>query len=169
VELIERAAPLHDIGKIGIPDAILLKPGELTEQEFADMRRHTTIGTEILSGSTSSLLGLAEQIALTHHERWDGTGYPAGLRDEDIPVPGRIAAIADVFDALTHKRPYKPAWPVDEAVREVLGQRGRQFDPDLIDVFATLDHAALLTRAREDPLAVESSRPLPAPPVAGIA
>jgi putative two-component system response regulator len=169
VELIERAAPLHDIGKIGIPDAILLKPGGLTEEEFAEMKRHTTIGTEILSGSSSALLGLAEQIALTHHERWDGNGYPAGLRGEEIPLPGRIAAIADAFDALTHKRPYKLAWPVDQAVREVLAQRGRQFDPHLIDVFATLDHAALLSRAADDPLAVDLSGPLPVSPIARIA
>ena len=168
-ESVERAAPLHDIGKIGIPDAILLKPGVLTGHEFAQMRAHTTIGTEILSGSSSSLLELAEQIALTHHERWDASGYPAGLRGEEIPVAGRIAAIADVFDALTHERPYKPAWPVDRAVGEILAQRGRQFDPDMVDAFATLDHAALLSRAREGRLTVGGSRPLPARPVAGTA
>jgi response regulator RpfG family c-di-GMP phosphodiesterase len=161
-ELIERAAPLHDIGKIGIPDAILLKPGGLTPSEYAEMQAHTTIGTEILSGSGSALLELAQQIALTHHERWDGSGYPTGLRGEEIPIAGRIAAIADVFDALTHERPYKPAWSVDRAVGEVLAGQGRQFDPDVVDAFTTLDHAELLTRARGDRFAMNGSRTLPA-------
>jgi putative two-component system response regulator len=155
--LIERAAPLHDIGKIGIRDAVLLKPGKLSRAEFAEIKRHTTIGAEILSGSSSSLLSLAEQIALSHHERWDGTGYPAGLREEEIPQPGRIAAVADVFDALTHERPYKAAWPVEHAIAEVLSQRARQFDPVVLDAFAALDHVALLGPAR-------SSRLAPAPP-----
>jgi putative two-component system response regulator len=148
VELIERAAPLHDIGKIGISDAILLKPGRLTEQEFAAIKAHTTIGAEILSGSKSSLLRLAERIALSHHERWDGGGYPEGRRGDEIPLAGRIVAVADVFDALTHERPYKLAWPVEEAVGEVLSQRGRQFDPDVLDAFAALDHRALLSRVQ---------------------
>ena len=160
-ELLRRAAPLHDIGKIGIPDAILLKPGKLTEEEFAEMKTHTTIGAGILSGSQSALLVLAERIALSHHERWDGGGYPAGCRGEEISLAGRIVAIADVFDALTHERPYKRAWPVDEAVGEVLGQRGRQFDPDLLDVFATLDHAALLRPVRQRERGVGVSPPLP--------
>jgi putative two-component system response regulator len=159
--LLRRAAPLHDLGKIGIPDALLLKPGRLTEQEFAEMQTHTTIGAEILSGSTSSLLGLAEQIALSHHEHWDGCGYPAGLRGAEIPVAGRITAIADVFDALTHARPYKRAWPVDDAVDEVLGQRGRQFDPNLLDAFASLDHAALLTPARHERFTIDVAPGLP--------
>jgi putative two-component system response regulator len=154
VELIRRAAPLHDIGKIGIPDAILLKPGKLTDSEFAVVKRHTTIGAEILSGSRSSLLRLAERIALSHHERWDGRGYPHRLCGEEIPLAGRIAAVADVFDALTHERPYKAAWPLKAAVEEVLGQRGRQFDPALIDAFAALDHAALLSRVAERELPV---------------
>lgn len=154
VELIERAAPLHDIGKIGIPDAILLKPGPLNDSEFAAVKRHTTIGAEILSGSRSSLLRLAERVALSHHERWDGSGYPHRLAGEEIPLPGRIVAVADVFDALTHKRPYKPAWPVGSAVTEILGQRGRQFDPELVDAFAALDHATLLTPVSERELAL---------------
>jgi putative two-component system response regulator len=149
VELIRRAAPLHDIGKIGIPDAILLKPGKLSEAEFEEMRTHTTIGAEILSGSRSPLLRLAERIALTHHERWDGGGYPRGLSGEEIPLAGRIVAMADVFDALTHERPYKEAWPVDKAVAEILGQAGRQFDPGLVDAFSKLDHPTLLSRVRE--------------------
>jgi putative two-component system response regulator len=144
VELIRRAAPLHDIGKIGISDAILLKPGKLTDAEFAAMQRHTTIGAEILSGSESSLLRLAERIALSHHERWDGNGYPHRLCGEEIALAGRIVAVADVFDALTHERPYKKAWPADQAVAEVIAQRGRQFDPALVDAFARLDHSALL-------------------------
>jgi putative nucleotidyltransferase with HDIG domain len=158
VELVRRAAPLHDIGKIGIPDAILLKPGKLTDSERAAVKRHTTIGAEILSGSRSSLLRVAERIALSHHERWDGKGYPHRLGGEEIPLAGRIVAVADVFDALTHERPYKKAWPLEPAVDEVLGQRGRQFDPALVDAFATLDHAALLRRVEEQELAVNDSR-----------
>lgn len=149
VELIGQAAPLHDVGKIGIPDGILLKPGKLTDREFAAIKTHTTIGAEILSGSQSRLLNLAEQIALTHHERWDGTGYPHRLARDAIPIAGRIAAIADVFDALTHERPYKQAWSVEQAVQEVLSQRGRQFDPRVVDAFAALDHRALLNNATE--------------------
>jgi len=149
VELIRRAAPLHDIGKIGIPDVILLKPGKLSHQEFEVIKTHTRIGAEILSGSKSPLLRLAQRIALTHHERWDGGGYPAGLSREEIPQAGRIVAVADVFDALTHERPYKEAWPVEKAVGEILGQAGRQFDPGLVDVFSRLDHATLLNPLKE--------------------
>jgi putative two-component system response regulator len=167
-ELIARAAPLHDIGKIGIPDAILLKPGRLTEQEFAEMKTHTTIGGEILSGSKSTLLVLAEQIALSHHERWDGRGYPEGRRGEEIPLASRIVAIADVFDALTHERPYKRAWPVDQAVDEVLSQSAQQFDPDLLDAFATLDHSALLTRVGHGHPRVEAPPLLPDRRLAGL-
>jgi putative two-component system response regulator len=148
VELIARAAPLHDIGKIGIPDVILLKPGRLMDEEFEIIKTHTIIGAEILAGSQSPLLRLAEDIALTHHERWDGRGYPGGLSGDAIPVGGRIVAVADVFDALTHERPYKQPWPVDEAVAEILSQAGRQFDPGVVDAFATLDHVTLLSRAR---------------------
>ncbi|MGH2918861.1 MAG: HD domain-containing phosphohydrolase [Solirubrobacteraceae bacterium] len=149
VELIARAAPLHDVGKIGISDTILLKPGKLTDEEFEVIKTHTTIGAEILAGSRSPLLRLAEQIALTHHERWDGGGYPGGLRGDAIPLPGRIAAVADVFDALTHDRPYKRAWPVQDAVAEIVSQAGRHFDPGVVDAFATLDHETLLTRVQE--------------------
>jgi putative two-component system response regulator len=149
VELIWRAAPLHDIGKIGIPDAILLNPGKLTPTEFAVMKTHVTIGAEILAGSQSPLLRLAERIALTHHERWDGRGYPRRQRGEKIPLAGRIVAVADVFDALTHERPYKKASAVSSAVAEILSQRGRQFDPGVVDAFASLDHPTLLKRVRE--------------------
>lgn len=143
VELVRRAAPLHDIGKIGISDVILLKPGKLTDDEFEVIKTHTTIGAGILSGSHSPLLRLAEEIALTHHERWDGRGYPRGLSGEEIPLEGRIVAVADVFDALSHERPYKEAWPVEDAVTEILSQAGRQFDPGLVDAFSRLDHTTL--------------------------
>lgn len=144
VDLIGRAAPLHDIGKIGIPDSILLKPGKLSEGEFDVIRTHASIGGAILSGSQSPLLRRAEQIARTHHERWDGRGYPAGLSQDRIPLAGRIVAVADVFDALTHERPYKEAWPVEKAVAEILGQAGRQFDPVVVEAFSGLDHPPLV-------------------------
>jgi putative two-component system response regulator len=135
IELIRRAAPLHDVGKIGISDGILLKPGKLTVDEFEVMKTHTTIGARILSGGHSTLTQTAEQIARTHHERWDGSGYPNGLSGEAIPIEGRIVALADVFDALTHERPYKKAWPVEDAVAEISSQRNRQFDPKVVDAF----------------------------------
>lgn len=145
VELIERAALLHDIGKIGVPDAILLKPGRLTDDEFEQIKAHSTIGAAILAGSRSPVLRTAEAIALTHHERWDGRGYPNGLAAEQIPLVGRIAAVADVFDALSHRRPYKEAWPLPDAVAEILDQSGRQFDAEVVSVFSLLEHATLLT------------------------
>ena len=136
VELIRQAAPLHDVGKLGVPDAVLLKPGPLDEAERRRMQTHTEIGRRILGGSSSPVLRMAEQIAHTHHERWDGTGYPQGLAGEAIPLPGRIVAVADVFDALTHVRPYKPAWPADRAYAELCAQAGRQFDPAVVNAFA---------------------------------
>jgi putative two-component system response regulator len=137
VSLIRRAAPLHDVGKIGVPDSILLKLGKLTEAEFEVVKTHTTIGARILSGSRFPILRLAEEIAFSHHERWDGNGY-AGIRRESIPLPGRIVAVADVFDALTQQRPYKEAWPVTEAIAEIERQRARHFDPALVDAFLTI-------------------------------
>lgn len=134
VYLIRRAAPLHDVGKLGVPDTILLKPGKLTDAEFSIVKTHTAIGARILSGSRFPILRMAEEIAFSHHERWDGTGY-AGISGDSIPLPGRIVAVADVFDALTHHRPYKVAWPFDEALAEIERQRGRQFDPALVDAF----------------------------------
>jgi putative two-component system response regulator len=134
VALIRRAAPLHDVGKIGIPDVVLLKLGKLTDEEFTLIKTHTTIGARILSGSRFSLLKLAEEIAFSHHERWNGTGYE-GITGDAIPLAGRIVTIADVFDALTQKRPYKAAWPVGDAVAEIKRQRGRQFDPEIVDAF----------------------------------
>jgi putative two-component system response regulator len=134
VSLIRRAAPLHDVGKIGIPDSVLLKLGKLTAAEFELVKTHTTIGARILSGSRFTILRLAEEIAFNHHERWDGHGYN-GISGSEIPLGGRIVAIADVFDALTQQRPYKPAWPVGDAIAEIDRQRGRQFDPALVDAF----------------------------------
>jgi len=134
VSLIRRAAPLHDVGKIGIPDSVLLKLGKLTPEEFEIVKTHTTIGARILSGSRFTILRLAEEIAFNHHERWDGDGY-VGMSGSAIPLTGRIVALADVFDALTQKRPYKAAWPVSEAISEIDRQRGRQFDPALVDAF----------------------------------
>ncbi|MDX6400296.1 MAG: hypothetical protein QOF27_902 [Gaiellaceae bacterium] len=133
--LLAQAAPLHDVGKIGIPDAILLKPAKLTREEFEQMKAHTAVGAAMLSGRHFPLLAMAEEIALTHHERWDGNGYPAGSSGAEIPLVGRIVAVADVFDALTHARPYKDAWTVTEAVGEISLQRMRQFDPDVVDAF----------------------------------
>ncbi len=131
VELIRRAAPLHDVGKIGIPDRILLKPGKLTAEEFERMKGHTTIGAQILSGSRFPLLQMAEQIALGHHENWNGSGYPFGVEGEDIPLPARIVAVVDVFDSLTHERVYKPAWSEPRALDLIEEEIGRKFDPTI--------------------------------------
>lgn len=144
VALIRQAAPLHDVGKLGISDAILLKPGKLTKAEFEVMKTHARTGARIVSGSQSDVLRLAEEIMLTHHEWWNGNGYPAQLTGEQIPLSGRIVAIADVFDALTHDRPYKEAWPLETAVDEIKGLSGRQFDPQVVEAFERLSHAELL-------------------------
>ena len=135
VEVIRAAAPLHDVGKIGVPDQILLKVGRLTPEEFAVMKTHTTIGAAILAGGSSPLVVEAEGIALSHHERWDGRGYPNGLEGDEIPLGARIVAVADVFDALTHARPYRPAWPLEQVLDEMRAQRGRQFDAAVVDAF----------------------------------
>ncbi len=133
--LLRDAAPLHDIGKVGIPDAILLKPGRLDPDEWEVMKRHAAFGGEILSNSGFPLLDLARTIAVTHHEHWDGSGYPLGLQGATIPLAGRIVAIADVFDALTSTRPYKAAWPVDAAIGFLREQAGRHLDPALVELF----------------------------------
>jgi putative two-component system response regulator len=142
-----RAAPLHDVGKIGIADAILLKPGKLTAEEFSTMKAHTSIGARILGDTEFPILSMGAEIALTHHERWDGTGYPSGLRGKEIPISGRIVAVADAFDAMTHARPYKAALPVPQAVAEIERCSGTQFDPRIVGVFTTLDHAKLVDPA----------------------
>ena len=129
-----QAAPMHDIGKIGIPDHILLKPGKLTEEEFEEMKKHTLIGAEILGNSGAPLIELAHQVAMTHHEKWDGSGYPNGLKGDEIPIAGRIIAVADVFDALTSKRPYKEAWSVEKTLEVMKADSGRHFDPHIIDL-----------------------------------
>jgi len=134
-QLILEAAPMHDVGKVGIPDHILLKPGKLDEAEFAIMKQHPVIGHSILSGSSSPLLQMASDIALSHHEKYDGSGYPLGLKADAIPVVGRIVAVADVFDALTSARPYKPAWDMARAVQLLRDQRGLHFDPACVDAF----------------------------------
>ncbi len=129
------AAPMHDIGKIGIPDSILTKPGKLDKAEWEIMKTHTTIGGAILGDHDYDLMNVAKRVALNHHEKWDGSGYPAGLRGEAIPIEGRISAVADVFDALTSKRTYKEAWSVDEACDYIWKGRGSHFDPRLVDAF----------------------------------
>jgi len=134
-EMLLNAAPMHDVGKIGIPDNILLKPDRLDEAEFAIIRQHPIIGAEILGHHDSELMHMARSIALTHHEKWDGTGYPHALKAEAIPLEGRIVAVVDVFDALTTARPYKDAWPVDETIDYLLAERGRHFEPRLVDHF----------------------------------
>lgn len=143
-DLMGLAAPLHDVGKIGTPDAILLKPGRLTADEFTIMQSHATIGGALLSRGQSPLMQMAETIALTHHERWDGSGYPQGLSGDAIPLEGQIVGIADVFDALTHARPYKAAWPVPETLAEFQHLRGVHFSASLIDTFMTLPHQTLV-------------------------
>jgi putative two-component system response regulator len=135
IDMIRRAAPLHDVGKIGIPDSILLKPGKLTHQEFEVMKTHVQLGLKLLSPNTSRLVQMAKLIALTHHERWDGTGYPNGLEGQDIPLVGQIVAIADVYDALVSKRPYKHAWKVSEAIDEIRHYSGTWFSPNVVDAF----------------------------------
>ncbi|MHC1741811.1 MAG: HD domain-containing phosphohydrolase [Syntrophobacteraceae bacterium] len=134
-DLVFNASPMHDIGKIGISDTILLKPGRLDVSEFTIMKTHTTIGAEILSGHDSRLLEMAYVIALTHHEKWDGSGYPRGLSGEDIPLAGRIVAVCDVFDALTSKRPYKEPWPLEKALNELRVCKGSHFEPKVVEAF----------------------------------
>ncbi len=138
VESILLAAPMHDIGKIGVPDHILRKPGKLAPEEWEIMKRHTVFGAKILEGSKVGFIRLAEVIAMTHHEKWDGTGYPRKLAGRKIPLVGRIMAIADVFDALTTRRPYKEAFPVEKSFEIIRQGRGSHFDPELVDVFISV-------------------------------
>lgn len=152
IEDLKLASMLHDVGKIGIPDSILLKPTALTEEEFEIVKKHAEIGHRMLSGSLSSTLELGAEISLTHHERWDGSGYPRGLSGEDIPIEGRITAVADVFDALTSKRVYRDAFSVPEALEIMSNGRGRQFDPALFDRFkSSLGEVLAVTRESVSP------------------
>ena len=141
---IARAAPLHDLGKVGIPDCVLLKPGPLTPEEFELMKEHTSIGGRILGGSDCTVVRMGMEIALTHHERWDGSGYPAGLREQEIPIAGRIVAVTDAFDAMTHHRPYKRPVSTEEALAELQRCSGTQFDETVVGGFMTLDHHSLV-------------------------
>jgi putative two-component system response regulator len=129
------ASPLHDLGKIGIPDSILLKPGKLTDEEFTIMKMHPIIGANILAYSKAEVLQMAEQIAISHHEKWNGRGYPQGLSKDEIPLVGKIVGLTDVFDALTSKRPYKEPYPIEVAVDIIEKERGQSFDPDMVDAF----------------------------------
>ncbi len=147
-EMLLAAAPMHDVGKLGTPDAILLKPGRLTPDEFEIMKRHAAIGHEILKDSASPVLHMAAEIALTHHEKFDGSGYPQGLAGEAIPLIGRIVAVADVFDALTSTRPYKRAWTLEDARGFLEQGRGTHFDPRCVDVFLGCWDEVLEIRAR---------------------
>ena len=133
VEAIMRSAPLHDIGKVGIQDQVLLKRGGLVPEEREIVREHVVVGAELLSGGKSDIMQMAQEIALYHHERWDGQGYPQGLAGEEIPLPARIVAVADTFDALTHMRPYKEAWSVTQALAELQRESGWQFDPEVVE------------------------------------
>lgn len=138
VDILFQASPMHDIGKIGIPDGILLKPGKLDEAEWKVMKRHPELGADIIGVHDDPLLSTAHTLALTHHEKWDGSGYPKGLRMDEIPIEGRIIAVADVFDALSSERPYKKAWPLSEVMAFMQSQSGKHFDPDLITLLSDL-------------------------------
>jgi len=138
VWLVRHAAPLHDLGKIGIPDSILLKPGRLEPEEFEVVKTHAVLGARVLADSDSELLAMAEQIARSHHERWDGAGYPDGLAGAAIPLGARLVGVADVFDVLVHERPYKEAWTVEDAAQEIRSGAGTQFDPEVVAAFDAL-------------------------------
>jgi putative two-component system response regulator len=158
VELIRLAAPLHDLGKIAVPDRILRKQGALTESEWEQIKRHPAAGAAILAGSTSRVLRLAEEIAFTHHECWNGSGYPVGAHGQQIPLSGRIVALADTFDALTSSRPYKPACPTHEALKEIERLSEHRFDPTLVMAFRTLDPEQV---TRKPALPASTQRPTP--------
>jgi len=150
VQNILYAAPMHDVGKIGVPDSILLKPGKLTEEEFATMKTHTIIGANLLAYSKSEILRYGEEIAISHHEKWNGQGYPQGLSGDRIPLVGRITGLADVFDALTSKRPYKEAFSLEKAVDIIKKERGQHFDPDIVDVFLNNINEIVTIKAQID-------------------
>ena len=133
-DLLQVASPMHDIGKLGIPDSVMLKPDKLDDEEWKIMQTHAQIGADILAGGSSDLMKMAHKIALTHHEKWDGSGYPNGLKGENIPLEGRICAVADVFDALTSERPYKKAWSIDETMNFIQSESGKHFEPRLVEL-----------------------------------
>ncbi len=139
LDMLFDAAAMHDIGKIGIADNILLKSEPLTNGEYSRMKTHAQIGADIIKSNQSGVLGVAYNVALTHHEKWNGSGYPNGLKGEEIPIEGRIVAIADVFDALTSERPYKKSWPIEKAIQFLKDERGRHFDADLVNIFINLE------------------------------
>jgi response regulator RpfG family c-di-GMP phosphodiesterase len=138
VWLVRQVAPLHDLGKIAVPDTVLLKPGKLTREEFEVVKTHAVLGARVLAGGESDLLRAAERVARSHHERWDGTGYPDGLAGNDIPLEGRLVHVADVFDVLVHERPYKESWTVEAAAAEIRRGAGTQFDPEVVRAFEAL-------------------------------
>jgi len=142
VWLVRQVAPLHDLGKIAVPDNVLLKPGKLTREEFEVVKTHAVLGARVLAGGESDLLRAAERVTRSHHERWDGTGYPDGLAGNDIPLEGRLVHVADVFDVLVHERPYKESWTVDAAAEEIRGGAGTQFDPEVVRAFEELGAGA---------------------------
>jgi len=148
VQNIRYAAPMHDVGKIGIPDSILMKPGKLTDKEFEIVKTHTTIGAKILANSQAEILQVAEQIAISHHEKWNGKGYPRGLSGNEIPLGGRIIGMSDVFDALTSKRPYKDPYPIEAALDIIRKERGQHFDPRVADTF--LDNIDEFLKIKEE-------------------
>ncbi|ENM6576584.1 HD domain-containing protein [Vibrio fluvialis] len=155
-KMIQIASPLHDVGKIGVPDGILLKPGKLDEQEWNVMQQHPAMGGVIIPDNKSELIRMARRISLTHHEKWDGSGYPAGLKGEEIPLEGRIVAICDVFDALLSSRPYKRPWSMEEVVTYLRDNRGKHFDPQLLDIFIeNLANMQLIRRQFEDAVSPE--------------
>jgi putative two-component system response regulator len=150
IATIHKSAPLHDIGKVGIPDHILLKPGRLEGEDLQTMRTHAAIGARMLGNHPAPIMQMACRIAACHHEKWDGSGYPAGLRGNEIPIEARIVAICDVFDALTSARPYKHAWPVNDALAYIREQAGQHFDPDLVARFLGIVPEILAIRSRHE-------------------
>lgn len=152
------ASPMHDVGKIGIPDGVLLKPGKLTDEEFKVIKLHTIMGGKILSGTTLPLLELASEIAVSHHERWDGDGYPFRLKGEDIPISGRIVSVTDVFDALTSERVYKSAWTMERALDYIKDQREKQFDPNVVDAF--FNSVSSIVKIKQSKADAPTSKPI---------
>lgn len=165
-DLMLHAAALHDVGKIGVPESILLKPGPLTDEERQIVQAHVLMGVELLSSGRHALVRLARTIALTHHERWDGAGYPNSLAGEAIPIEGRIVAVCDVFDALTSDRPYKEAWSWDRAVAEILDNSGKAFDPKVVEAFRQCqkEFAHIRDRGADTPCLMFDFHPAGTPP-----